>query len=333
MASSIASLFGPTAEELMYSQQQLMKQQQQQQLQQNLSMQSSPLAQQFYQSGYNIASGIGGLFGGAPMADPRIAQSVKMRGILGDTGVSDLSDPKKVAALSQKFAEAGFAKEALYFADRAKELTAQQIELDKLSVLKPVSTFVTSEGEPVGKNDYGEWAKLKDKSPIDLGDLVPSDTYDKSTKSGGSATNVEQSQSIRYLKERTDLGDLDLGNAGMAIANAAKGMVDRNEVRDFNEGMERATAEFTASGKLSEKDGTWWQDKWSWSPYATAPEQAQAPKEKGTTTTTGTKGTWSYIPEEVPAVVTPSGQPASKELSPAERQRARALKNEELWRR
>ena len=63
------------------------------------------------------------------------------------------------------------------------------------------------------------------------------------------------------------------------------------------------------------------------------PEQAQAPKEKGTTTTTGTKGTWSYIPEEVPAVVTPSGQPASKELSPAERQRARALKNEELWRR
>ena len=329
MASSIASLFGPTAEELMYAQQESMKQQQQQQLQQNLSMQSSPLAQQFYQSGYNIASGLGGLFGNTPMADPRLAQSIKMRGILGETGVSDLSDPTKVSALSNRFAKEGFAKEAFFLADRAKELTAQQIALDKLSVLKPVSTFVTDKGEAVGKNDNGQWATLKDKRPIDLGDLVPSDTYDKSTKSGGSATGVEQLQSIRYLLERTDLDETDAGNAGMAIANAAKGMVTRNEVKDFNRALEKAYSEFIAEGKLSEKEGHFWQDKWSWSPDATA----LTPEEKGTAIPTGTKGKWSVMTEEAPTNEQPSSQRAAEKMSVAERQLARSAANRELMRR
>jgi len=126
MASSIASLFGPTAEELMYSQQESMKQQQQQQLQQNLSMQSSPLAQQFYQSGYNIASGIGGMFGGAPMADPRLAQSIKSRQIMSDIGIEDLNDSGQLATLAQRFSEADMPEAALYFKDRQNALETQQ---------------------------------------------------------------------------------------------------------------------------------------------------------------------------------------------------------------
>ena len=128
MASSIASLFGPTAEELMYAQQESMKQQQQQQLQQNLSMQSSPLAQQFYQSGYNIASGIGGMFGDAPMADPRLAQSIKARKIMSDIGVEDLNDPGKLKMLQNAFSEAGMPEASLYFADRGNAITQQNKE-------------------------------------------------------------------------------------------------------------------------------------------------------------------------------------------------------------
>ena len=143
MASSIASLFGPTAEELMYSQQESMKQQQQQQLQQNLSMQSSPLAQQFYQSGYNIASGIGGMFGGAPMADPRLAQSIKSRQIMSDIGIEDLNDSGQLSILAQRFSEAGMPEAALYFKDRQNALEIQQrdyeIDLAKANAKKGLS--------------------------------------------------------------------------------------------------------------------------------------------------------------------------------------------------
>jgi hypothetical protein len=122
MSSSIASLFGPTAEEIVYAKQQQDNARRQQQLQQGLATQSSPLAQQFYQAGYNIASGLGSMFGPAPMQDPRLAQSIKIRQILGNTSVDDLSDPAKVSQLSKEFQDAGLAREALYFADRATSL-------------------------------------------------------------------------------------------------------------------------------------------------------------------------------------------------------------------
>lgn len=125
MASGISSLFGPSAEELMYAQQQENVKRQQQQLQQGLAVQSSPLAQQFYQSGYNIASGLGNLFGSAPMADPRLARSIKSRQIMSDISAEDLNDPDKLKLLSQQFTEAQMPEAALYFADRENTIRVQ----------------------------------------------------------------------------------------------------------------------------------------------------------------------------------------------------------------
>ena len=88
MANSIASLFGPTAEEIVYAKQQQDMARRQAAEQQGMAMQSSPLAQQFYQSGLNITKGLGALFGDAPMQDPRLAQSIKIRQILGDADVN-----------------------------------------------------------------------------------------------------------------------------------------------------------------------------------------------------------------------------------------------------
>ena len=125
MANGISSLFGPTAEEFKYAQQQANKERQQQQLQQGLAVQTSPLAQQFYQSGYNIASGLGNLFGPAPMADPRLAKSIKSRQIMSEISAQDLNDPEKLSALAQQFTEAQMPEAALYFADRANTLNVQ----------------------------------------------------------------------------------------------------------------------------------------------------------------------------------------------------------------
>ena len=124
MASSIASLFGPSAEEIVYAKQQEDQAKRQQQLQQGLAMQASPLAQQFYQAGYNMVSGLGGLFG-KPMLDPAMTKAVEIRRLLADTNANDLNDPTKLTALAAQFGDAGYPKEALYFADRARTIAAE----------------------------------------------------------------------------------------------------------------------------------------------------------------------------------------------------------------
>lgn len=146
MASGISSLFGPSAEELMYAQQQENVKRQQQQLQQGLAVQSSPLAQQFYQSGYNIASGLGNLFGSAPMADPRLARSIKSRQIMSDISAEDLNDPDKLKLLSQQFTEAQMPEAALYFADRENAIRTQDrdYQLD-LAVAQSKGAMKTSD--------------------------------------------------------------------------------------------------------------------------------------------------------------------------------------------
>ena len=104
--SSIASLFGPTAEEIVYDRNQQERLRQQAQLQQSLAGQETQAARDFYQSGYNIAMGVGkglaGMFGYTDqMQDPRIAKSIAMRKVFSDLSAEDLNDPSKIAMISQ----------------------------------------------------------------------------------------------------------------------------------------------------------------------------------------------------------------------------------------
>lgn len=124
MAGSIASLFGPSAEQLVYDRQQQNKKDEQERLRLGLSVQTSPLAQQFYLSGYQVASGLGGLFG-KPMLDPAMSKAIDVRRLLADTNADDLNDPAKLTSLASQFGDAGYTKEALYFADRARSITAE----------------------------------------------------------------------------------------------------------------------------------------------------------------------------------------------------------------
>lgn len=262
MASSIASLFGPTAEEIVYAQQQQDIARRQAAEQQGMAMQSSPLAQQFYQSGLNITKGLGGIFGAAPMEDPRLAQSIKIRQILADTDVNDLTDPKKVSTLSTKFGEAGLAKEALYFADRAKDLTAQQISLDKLNILTPVR-YVTKDGRPVSKDGYGIYYTSDDKKPVDVGDIIPDTIYQAEKKPAKSATGTEQDQAIRFLQERTNLGKSDANNAGITLANIAKNV---ENVEDYTKAMDIAFKQLQEQGKISKGKSFIGTEDWEWNP-------------------------------------------------------------------
>jgi len=206
MAKSIASLFGPSAEEIVYAQQQQDMARRQAAEQQGMAMQSSPLAQQFYQSGLNITKGLGGLFGDAPMQDPRLGKNLKLRKILGSTGVEDLNDASKVSALSSSLGKAGLTQEALYFADRAKDLKAYELEL--ATALDPVliEGIVTKDGRTVGRNKYNQYFTLDDNEQVDPGSLQSVRLYEKELAAGSKEPSVATQTSI----EQSFLADTDL---------------------------------------------------------------------------------------------------------------------------
>lgn len=270
MASSIASLFGPTAEEIAYAKQEEDKLRRQQQMYQAAALQPVPEAQAGYLAGYQAGGILSGLMGtGSQLKDPRLAQSVKIRKILGDTDVSDLNDLNKVKALSQKFAEAGLPKEAIFFADRATTLQQQAIETAKLSQLTP-TRYVTKDGRPVSKDAYNIYYTSDDRQPVNIADIIPDTLYQVGQAAGASATGPEQEQGTKFLRERTDLAIGDAGNAGIELANRAKGFIARKEVKDFNEALQKAFDQLQAEGKLTKEDNFFTRD-WQWKPTPTGP--------------------------------------------------------------
>ena len=211
MASSIASLFGPSAEEIVYDRNQTEKIRQQAQLSQSLAGQETQAGRDFYRSGYNMTKGIGeGLVGlfcySSQMKDPRIAKSLKLRQILGDTSVDDLNDETKVAALSSRLGKEGLTIEALYFADRAKDLKAYELEL--ATALEPVliQGIVTKDGRTVGRNKYNQYFTLDDNERVDKGSLQSVSLYEKEVAAGSKEPSGASSLSI----EQSFLADTDL---------------------------------------------------------------------------------------------------------------------------
>ena len=210
MAKSIASLFGPSAEEIVYDRNQAERIRQQAQLQQSLAGQENRASRDFYESGYNMATGAGrglaGLFGySEQMTDPRIAKGLKLRQVLGSTGVEDLNDASKVSALSSSLGKEGLTREALYFADRAKELKKYNLELNKLGTITPVKDFVLADGTPVGQNGYGQWSTLNGK-PVSVSQLVTEKTY----LAGAAAGTKDVTAGAESDIELNLLSDIDL---------------------------------------------------------------------------------------------------------------------------
>ena len=210
MAKSIASLFGPSAEEIVYDRNQAERIRQQAQLQQSLAGQENRASRDFYESGYNMATGAGrglaGLFGySEQMTDPRIAKGLKLRQVLGNTGVEDLNDASKVSALSSSLGKEGLTQEALYFADRAKELKKYNLELNKLGTITPVKDFVLADGTPVGQDGYGQWSTLNGK-PVSVSQLVTEKTY----LAGAAAGTKDVTAGAESDIELNLLSDIDL---------------------------------------------------------------------------------------------------------------------------
>lgn len=146
--SSIASLFGPTAEEIVYAKQQQDKLLEQQELQAALGRQQSAAAQTYYQAGYNIAKGLGGLFGGeAMMVDPAIKKAVNIRKIVAEFDGKNLNDPTVLESIAERMADQGYVNESAMLFDRAFDLEYKTATLEAAVDQKKITTGVVGIGE------------------------------------------------------------------------------------------------------------------------------------------------------------------------------------------
>lgn len=132
MASTIASLFGPSAEEIVYERQKEERDRQAQQYQTTLSgLRDTPGASTGYalgyQSGQGLGQAVGGLFGkSTELEDPRIAKALQMRQAFEGLTAADMSDPDKLSALAEKLQASGNPEAAFQVIDMATKAKAAQ---------------------------------------------------------------------------------------------------------------------------------------------------------------------------------------------------------------
>lgn len=131
-----ASLFGPSAEELMYAQRLADQERQQQQYMATLGAVKGDVPgfatgyAMGYGGGQSLGQAVGGLFGqDTQMADPRIAKAQQLESLMQGMSGTDLNDPAKLQDVAAQLQKAGRFQEALYFSDRAAALTTAEREL------------------------------------------------------------------------------------------------------------------------------------------------------------------------------------------------------------
>lgn len=128
------SLFGPSAEEIMYQQQQDERDRQAVEFYRGLGAVDVPGVSTGMVFGRGIGQGltqaVQGAFGTGPMQDPALAKATSIRNILGKTDLTNLNDPDMLDNLAQQMQQAGHFDEAVNLANRANTLRTQAAELE-----------------------------------------------------------------------------------------------------------------------------------------------------------------------------------------------------------
>jgi hypothetical protein len=269
--SSIASLFGPTAEEIVYDRNQQERLRQQAQLQQSLAGQETQAARDFYQSGYNIAMGVGkglaGAFGYSDqMQDPRIAKSIAMRKAFSDLSAEDLNDPSKIAMISQLADEYDLPELKLWAADRERKLLEEESTRQKRINDANKVTIKGAGNYKIPGNPDPVFGYMVDDQIIirDTGLPAPEGTTKYIDPKDPGYAGTQEVDAVRLtLKSIDGLGDelsaTDLERVSNDIGNRAR--VLRDDGMDQRLAVEQAISEFVDQGKFTNKELPWYKFK------------------------------------------------------------------------
>jgi len=202
MAETIASLFGPTPEQIEYDRQQAERRRRDDLYATNLAAFKGDLPG--FATGYALGTGVGeglgqaaqGIFGMEPMKDPSLAKSKKSREILREFSTSNLDDPTVLSKMARVFADNDMPEQAMAIQAQARELKSNQPE-----------QFYTASG-----------AELMASNPTQYKGLNKKATYEVSTKTGKPNEIVAAKDADRDVFD-LDSGDIPAGNTNVRIAS------------------------------------------------------------------------------------------------------------------
>jgi hypothetical protein len=174
------SLFGPSAEEIMYQQQKDERDRQAQEFYQGLGAIDVPGVRTGMVFGRGIGRGLSqvaeGIFGSQAMEDPALAKATISRQIFSKYGASALNDPRALEAMANEFAAMDMPNEAIQLTQMAADLRS-----------KASKQYAVKTG-----------AELREMDPIRYSGVYPSHRYKVS--STGEITDMTPSKALPQLQ-------------------------------------------------------------------------------------------------------------------------------------
>ena len=224
MASTIASLFGPSPEQIEYDEQQARRVQQENRYTTNLAGLKGDLPGMAtgYVAGMGIGEGLGqaaqGIFGMEPTKDPALARSKKTRELFSQFEDADFNDADVLSKMGRAFADGGLLQEGMSLQQAAADIRSSQPE-----------TFYTASGETLMADPSGRYTGLDPKA-----------TYQVSTKSKKAAPLIEGKNAPK---------DKRTGEISGAVVAVRKNIAD---VRALIKEEKEEALTFATTGKAGE---------------------------------------------------------------------------------
>ena len=238
MADTIASLFGPTPEQIEYDRQQAERRRRDDLYATNLAAFKGDLPG--FATGYALGTGVGeglgqaaqGIFGMEPMKDPSLAKSKKSREILREFSTSNLDDPTVLSKMARVFADNDMPEQAMAIQAQARQLKSNQPE-----------QFYTATG-----------AELMASNPAQYKGLNKKATYEVSTKTGKPNEIVAAKDADKDPSEVPDISGRQLGSLNTITAiDEALELADEFGTTGFIGAVQRkfgTLSDFTDAGAL-----------------------------------------------------------------------------------
>jgi len=205
MASTVASLFGPSAEEIVYARKREDEQLAQQRYLTRLQQAGEGLGPFAWaaRAGVDVGETLrtGGLFGDK-VEDPLIKKYNRINAILAEEEI-DLNDPDGLKRIAKRLEQEGFMNEAVNLYDRASGIATQQRQLDIQEMQygpKLNKDYLNIEGKPVRTDTSGNFFDY-DGTPIPADEVIRTDIYYDYMKGPQAIRKAEQARARRLGQE------------------------------------------------------------------------------------------------------------------------------------
>ena len=184
--ATVASLFGPSAEEIVFAR----KKEEEDAARQKYAARMQGAGQGLGPFAWAARAGVdvgetlrtaGGMFG-EQIEDPLIKKYNRINQILVEEG-GDLNDPEALKRVADKLQAEGYTNEAVRLYDRSSALStaARQLDIEEGKMTQLTTAYVDVNGNPVMVNKNTAQFFTPDGTPIPADEVIPKTTWDDIT--------------------------------------------------------------------------------------------------------------------------------------------------------